>query len=101
MNDLISPWINLSRLAAAYNAMAPTSAERLACAKSRFSEMPQVAQQEILVALNSMAYQLPDLYTVLAAQSYQPKIDRPATNMADSLLSRAGMASQPQTALLD
>jgi hypothetical protein len=101
MNDLRNPWLNLSRLAVAYNAMAPTAAERLTCAKLRFSEMPQVAQEEILVALKSMAYQLPDLYTVLAVQFQQARIDRPTTSMAGGLPSRAVVTSQPQTAVLD
>jgi hypothetical protein len=35
----------------------------------QFEAMPRVAQREILSSLRSLAYQLPDLYTIAAASA--------------------------------
>jgi hypothetical protein len=69
-------WISLNRLADAYANRGLTASERAASVLSQFEEMPPLAQREVLEALRGLAYQLPDLYTVIAARVYSREIAR-------------------------
>ena len=69
MNGADDFWLNLARLADSYADCGPTAAARAARAMLQFEAMPRVAQREILSSLRSLAYQLPDLYTISAGSA--------------------------------
>jgi hypothetical protein len=72
MNGNDEFWLHLTRMADAYSDGGLTHAERAACALEHFQQMPYVAQREVLESLRSAAYQLPDLYTIVAAKLNAP-----------------------------
>jgi hypothetical protein len=74
MNGADDFWIDLARLADSYADCGSTAAARAACAMNQFEAMPLVAQREILASLRSLAYQLPDLYTIAAASVNRRRI---------------------------
>ena len=61
-------WLNLARMADSYGQGGLTHSERIATAMQQFDHMPPVVQREVLAALRSAAYQLPDLYSIAAAR---------------------------------
>jgi len=78
---VISPnefWLQLHRLAAAYDAEGLTSQERAENIIEQFRDMPHVARRAVLNDLMQVAVSIPDLYPLVAA----------AANQADSHASK-------------
>jgi hypothetical protein len=69
MNGADDFWLNVARLADSYADCGTTAAERAARVMRQFEAMPRVAQREVLLSLRSLAYELPDLYTISAASA--------------------------------
>src|SRR5688500_11890678 len=85
MNGADDFWLNLARLADSYADCGSTAAERAARALRQFESMPRVAQREILLSLRSLAYQLPDLYTISSASANRRDIfESDDTNRKDA-----------------
>ena len=80
-------WIRLNQLADAYKDRGLSSQERAASVLAQFEEMPHLAQREVLDSLHRLAYQLPDLYTVVAARAATREIER---SQQDQVEKRAG-----------
>jgi hypothetical protein len=70
-------WLNLSRTADAFNEGGLTTQERMSAVMGQFEQMPHLAKREILSALRSLAYQLPDLHTVASARSLELRMEAP------------------------
>jgi hypothetical protein len=73
-------WLYLTRLADCYDNSALTPQERAARALQQFHQMPKLAQREVLLALRSMAYQLPDLYTITASTALKERMEEAQDN---------------------
>jgi hypothetical protein len=59
-------WLNLHRLASAYDAEGATIGERNANITRQFEDMPYLAQQEVLKELQSLVHRLPELYPAIS-----------------------------------
>jgi len=64
-------WLCLHRLASAYDAEGLTPEERSANIAVQFSEMPHIAQREVLVDLLRISLHVPDLCSVILAAANQ------------------------------
>jgi len=67
---VISPnefWLQLHRLAEAYNAEGLTSQERAENIVAQFRDMPHVARRAVLTELLQIAVNIPDLYPLVVA----------------------------------
>jgi len=67
---VISPnefWLNLHRLAQAYDGEGLTTDERAENIMEQFRCMPHVARRQLLIELRSVVVNLPDLYPLAVA----------------------------------
>jgi hypothetical protein len=62
-------WLQLHRLAVAYESEGRTTSERSDSIMNQFQQMPRVARRQILEELLLVTVNLPELYTTVAATS--------------------------------
>jgi hypothetical protein len=74
-------WLNLHRLAQAYDSQGQSLEEREACILRQLSAMPRVAQREVLQELRRMAIHLPDLFPAASAAVEQGDSTPPANTV--------------------
>ena len=60
-------WLNLHRLAEAYDAEGLTTDERAVNIVDQFRQMPRIAQRQVLGELSRIITSMPDLYPLVVA----------------------------------
>jgi hypothetical protein len=79
MHAVISPnefWLNLHRLAEAYDAEGATPQERAENIVAQFREMPAVARREVLAELVRVAVHIPELYRLVMIAANEPEVPK-------------------------
>jgi hypothetical protein len=71
-------WLNLHRLAAAYDAEGATIGERNANITRQFQDMPYLAQREVLGELQRLVHRLPELYLHVAEAAHESELSHKA-----------------------
>jgi hypothetical protein len=67
LNSANEFWLNLHRLADAYDSEGLTTDERAANIVDQFRHMPPIAQRHVLKELRRLVLAMPDLYPLVAA----------------------------------
>ena len=94
MGAVISPnefWLNLHRLAEAYDAEGATPEERAENIVAQFRDMPPVARREVLKELVRVAVHIPELYRLVMIAASEPE-SAPASDSTKKLKVIGGAA---------
>lgn len=75
-------WLQIYRLATAYDAEGRTTTERNEQIVAEFHDMPPIAQLEVLAALLRLAVHVPSLYALVLADIRKTKHQKPTSERA-------------------
>ena len=70
-------WLQIYRLATAYQGEGLTTTERNEQIVREFHEMPPIAQREVVAALLPLTVQVPSIYTLVTADIRKTKHQQP------------------------